>query len=234
MDVSLTEVTTRRFATACGAEQLYMIEQVRHALDRALRDESQLDPNALAIRGMSGRKYRHFINNLIRALPDPHYLEVGSWAGSTLCAAVNGNAVKATAIDNWSEFGGPKQEFSTNLARFVTADAHVGFIEADFRRVDFARLGSFNVYLFDGPHEMEDQFDGVAMARPALDPYFVLIVDDWNWQRVRDGTLQALSRLQLRTLYMVEIRTTLDDTHPAVAFQHSDWHNGYFIGVIEQ
>jgi hypothetical protein len=65
-----------------------------------------------SIDGMSGTKYRFFINSLVRGLPDARYLEVGSWAGSTLCSAIHGNKVLAVAIDNWSEFGGPRDAFN--------------------------------------------------------------------------------------------------------------------------
>jgi hypothetical protein len=49
----------------------------------------------LKMPGMSGTKYRRFINNLMRILPHPRYLEVGAWAGSTLCSAIDGNSVTA-------------------------------------------------------------------------------------------------------------------------------------------
>ena len=65
--------------------------------------------------GMSGRKYRYLINNLVEGLPDARYLEVGSWAGSTACSAIYGNNVKATCIDDWSHWGGPKQQFLENM-----------------------------------------------------------------------------------------------------------------------
>ena len=41
----------------------------------------------------------------LRALPEnPKYLEIGSWAGSTVCSAIYGNKVKALCIDNWLKF----------------------------------------------------------------------------------------------------------------------------------
>jgi len=84
------------------------------------------------------------------------------------------------------------------------------------------------------PHEVQDQFDGVTLALPALKQQFVLIVDDWNWQKVRKGTWQALQALHMDVEYSVEVRTAADGTEPVVRFQHSDWHNGYFIGVLEK
>ena len=128
-----------------------IITKVRDAFSRSLCGEGRLPEEILSMDGMSGRKYRLFINNLVRETEDAHYLEVGVWAGSTLCSAINGNIVRAIAIDNWSEFGGPKNMFIENLEKFRTPQANVEFIEKDFRRVDFSSLGKFNIYLFDGP-----------------------------------------------------------------------------------
>ncbi len=229
MDAQVTEIRTGPTGSEPG-----LIEHVRQSLALARCGISQFDPAVLEVPGMSGRCYRMFINNLIRRLHEPHYLEVGSWAGSTLCSAINGNAVHATAIDNWSEFGGPREAFQANLSRFATPGAFVRFYQCDFRRVDFTAIAPCDVYLFDGPHEIQDQYDGIALALPALRSRFVLIVDDWNWQKVRDGTWQAVRALDLKPRYSIEVRTTSDDSHPPVAFQHSDWHNGYFIGVLEK
>ena len=235
-DPSITEIgfsTLARDSRWQGSRSS-LVGAVRRALELAIAGAVPIDPDLLKIGGMSGRKYRMFINALIGNLADARYLEVGSWAGSTLCAAIHGNHVTALAIDNWSEFGGPREAFHANLAHFMTPGARVRFTESDFRAVDYAACGRFNVYLFDGPHEPQDQYDGIMLAQPALDDEFVLIVDDWNWPRVRAGTLEALARVGLDVRYMVEIRSTLDDCHPAVAFQDSDWHNGYFIGVLNK
>jgi hypothetical protein len=188
-----------------------------------------------SIDGMSGKKYRFFINNLVRTLDNARYLEVGSWAGSTLCSAIHCNKVLAVAIDNWSEFGGPKDAFMANVQKFSTPDAKVFFYESDFRKVDYAGMSTtFNVYLFDGPHAEQDQYDGLAIALPAMDKQFVFIVDDWNWERVRAGTFSAIKKCNLNVLYSAEIRSTLNNGHPEVSGKQSDWHNGYFISVLER
>lgn len=212
------------------------ISRVKDSFSASLVGVSEMDPNVLSILGMSGRCYRHFINNLIRATPDARYLEIGSWAGSTLCSAINRNAVRATAIDNWSQFGGPKDQFQANVDRFKTPQAYVNFIENDFRMVDYSLLGTFNIYLFDGPHEYEDQYDGLMLTRTALDRQFVLVIDDWNLDRVRDGTRRAMQDAGITPVFSIEVRTSLDGSHPPAEMsgQNSDWHNGYFICVAEQ
>ena len=216
-----------------GAEAT-LVTAVRTAFQQALAGEGKLDEAVLSLNGMSGRKYRLFINNLIGFLSDARYLEVGVWAGSTLCSAIDKNAVVALAIDNWSQFGGPAATFFTNLAKFKHVNARVSFLERDFRAVDYGSIGRFNVYLFDGPHSAEDQCDGVMLAQPALDDQFVLIVDDWNWPQVRSGTMMAIRNAALTIDLQVEVRTTLDGSHAPVQGQNGDWHNCYFVAVMSK
>jgi hypothetical protein len=208
---------------------------VKSALRDALTGETMLSDAVLQMPGMSGRRYRIFINSLVGSLvPDARYLEVGIWQGSTLCSAIAGHPAKAIAIDNWSEFGGPRAAFQQHLQQFAGDAAGVQIIDEDFRRVDFSSLGKSNVFLFDGPHQEIDQFDGIVQAQPALDRHHVLIVDDWNLGWVRDGTLRAFRSLPIEVRYLLEIRTTLDNTHPDHHSAASDWHDGYMIAVIEK
>lgn len=211
-----------------------LAEAVKSAFDDALAYKGKLSPEVLAIQGMSGKKYRYFINNLIEKVQSPRYLEVGSWAGSTLCAAIYKNNVTAVAVDNWSQFAGPIDLFFKNLSTCCSVDTRVSFLSRDFRKVDFRALGKFNIYLFDGPHEYQDQYDGLSMAMDALDNEFVFIVDDWNWGRVREGTLAAIADLGLSVMSSIEVRSSADDTNPNVVFQDSDWHNGYFISILRK
>jgi len=204
------------------------------AFEHALGEAAPLPPLVTGMEGMSGQRYRRFINRLIASLPRAAYLEVGSWTGSTLCAAVHGNRLRAFAIDNWSMYGGPLQAFLRNLSECDCTGADLNFLTADFRQVDYTALGTFNVYLFDGPHEHADQHDGLVLAAPALAEEFVFLVDDWNWPAVRNGTAEAVAALGLNVLAGIEVRTTLDGSHPVVARQHSDWHNGYWLAVLRK
>jgi hypothetical protein len=209
------------------------------SLDRAFRDalalRTKLPDWVLAMQGMSGRKYRRLINSLVGLVPNARYLEVGSWAGSTACSAIHGNRVTATCIDNWSEFGGPKDQFTANTDRARSDEVNFRFIEEDFRKVNYSDLGTYNIYLFDGPHAYQDQYDGVAIAQPAVEDEYIQIVDDWNWPEVRQGTIDAITQLGRAITYAIEIRTTQDNSHPQMHIgENSDWHNGYFLAVLRK
>ena len=205
---------------------------VRTALSMAVAGESKLDSDVLSIEGMSGKKYRMFINNLISSFDDARYLEIGAWSGSTFCSAVFANKVSALAIDNWSQSEDVKEIFLNNISKYKGESANVLLICDDFRKIDYSTIGKFNIFLFDGPNEEQDLFDGLKFALPALEDHFVLIVDDWNWKQVRNGTFRSIFDSRLDFEYFVEIRTTQDNSHPKVGGNQSDWHNGYFIACL--
>lgn len=211
---------------------------IKKAYDMALSLEHKLSTELLKTEGMSGRKYRYFINNLISLINNPRYLEVGSWKGSTACAAMWQNNLKITCIDNWSEFNGPKEIFLNNIDKFSNSKTDFRIIESDFREVDFKSLGKYNIYLFDGPHLEKDQFDGIKLALPALEETFILIVDDWNWPAPRKGTFDALSSLDIAIIASIEVFTCTDiesaDNRPFIYYENSDWHNGYLIAVCKK
>lgn len=208
--------------------------RLQEAFEKACGNVSGLSDAVRAIKGMSGQKYRSFINNFVQQSSDARYLEVGSWAGSTATAALFGNRAQALCIDNWSQFGGPRSAFLSNIELARSEKIDFRFIEQDFRAVDFRSIGRFNIYLFDGPHEEADQYDGIMLAQPALTERYLFIVDDWNWRQVRNGTFRALLDAKCRVESAIEVRTTLDNSQPQIARERgrSDWHNGYFLSVL--
>ena len=207
---------------------------LNNAFDRALALDGKVSDRVMDLEGMSGKNYRLFINNLIGSLPDARYLEVGCWAGSTACSAMEGNRVRMLCIDNWTEFGGPKDLFAANIEATLSPVVEFHFLESDFRAVDYSRIGKYNCYLFDGPHERQDQYDGLNLALPALDDEFVFLVDDWNWVAVRDGTMEAIANVGLKIKSAIEVRTTQTNGHSEIHGKASDWHNGYFLSVLEK
>lgn len=209
-------------------------ERISNAWLDALAMDQKLPDWIRYMEGMSGKKYRYFINKLVETTPDAKYLEIGSHAGSTACSAIYGNKVKATCIDNWSEFGGPKDAFMRNIEQVKTPDVDFKFIESDFRKVDYSSIGKHNIYVFDGPHMQQDQYDGIDLVKDALDDTYVLIVDDYNWSIVREGTEAALAHVGHTVIAKIEILTYVGDGHPVVSHQFSDWHDGYLIALVRK
>ncbi|MFM7318179.1 MAG: class I SAM-dependent methyltransferase [bacterium] len=230
--IPITEQTSIHFE---GNFESHPIGQmVLKALFDSLGLNHHLPDWIVLLEGMSGKKYRYLINNLIRSMESPGYLEIGSWLGSTACAAIWTNKVRAVCVDNWSQFQGSKEKFQRNIK--LAAGEHCDFtlIEDDFRRIDFSAMKLMDIYFFDGPHSEEDQYDGIRLALPALNKHFVLIVDDYNLPEVRKGSERAIQAFGLNVSCAIKIRTTHDDSHPVIQCQNSDWHNGYYIAVISK
>ena len=222
-------------------------KNLKVSLFQALAMNTKISNEIKFMSGMSGKKYRYLINNLVSLTKNSRYLEIGSWAGSTVCSALYGNQAKAVCIDNWLKFDteesikkvyntkDQKKEFEINTKKIITEKIDFKFIESDFRKVNYSKLGKFNIYCYDALHEEEHQYMGITIAQPALDDVFILIIDDWNWKEVRQGTLRAINDLNLKVISKIEIKTTQNNSLPKLFVgQYSDWHNGYFIAVCKK
>ena len=224
-----------------------LINHVRHSLTKALRDESGIEDNALLeMGGMSGRRTRHFYNNLC-SMEGARYLEIGTWTGSSFCSAMSGNEMVCTGIDNFigveldssiADRETPKKEFLKNFTKHKGANKAT-FIEEDCWKVNARTLGKFNIYMYDGHHSAASHHNALSYYRSCLEDQFVYLVDDWNWPAVRQGTMHAIKKNKMRILWQKEVRTTSNDQHPPwdkepYAGNRSEWHNGISIFVLDK
>ena len=205
---------------------------IKSAINKAVKEETKLPDWILSLHGMSGKRYRIFINNLIENIQDARYLEIGSWSGSTVCSAVYKNKVHSACIDNWTQFGDVRHQFTRNINNTLRDEDQntVDLYEQDYREVDYNSTRKFNLYL------IEDQYDGLKYALPTLDDTFIFLVDDWNDPRPREGTEKAIEELGVEVIYSMQIRTSngVDRVYPEIVLQDSHWHNGYFISVCKK
>jgi glycosyltransferase involved in cell wall biosynthesis len=236
----LTPMPQTTIATSGANPDSPLAALVKQAFDAAMAGHGEFNPMMREFEGApgqkyrmsSGRKYRLFINNFVRSLDDARYLEIGSFSGSTMCSVIAENKVRALAIDNWSQFGGPYDLFIKNTGKLRDPKATLDILKSDYRAVDYGNIGKFNIYMFDGPHSDLDHYDAMHLVLPALDDEFIFIVDDWDWPQVRNGTLRAIEACGLQIDFAIDIRTSMDGTTPAFGGEWSDWHNGYFLAVL--
>jgi predicted O-methyltransferase YrrM len=175
--------------------------------------ESKIADAALhEIGGMSGVKTRHLYNNICSLNKPIRYLEVGSYTGSTICAALYKNPhVTAWAYDNFSEFDGTLEKLEENVQKYIP-DANLTIKKEDFFTA--TELPSeIDVFLYDGPHGRENHRDAIVKIWPHLAAESIIIVDDWNWSEVRDGTYQGFLDVGAKIQKTWEIKHTWDNTH---------------------
>jgi hypothetical protein len=205
---------------------------IETAFQNAEKGISNITPHIINMDGMSGTKTRHFYNNLLHT-EDARYLEIGTWKGSSVCSAMYNNNAKVVCIDNWSEFGGPKEEFLSNFEK-CKGNNDARFIESDCFKVDVAQLPKFNIYMYDGNHTNESHYRALLHYYNCLDDIFIFIVDDWNWKDVRDGTYDSIKKLELKVVYEKEIRLTWDNSHTPIEEAKSTWWNGIYVAILQK
>lgn len=182
------------------------------------REHSNLPNSILRMDGMSDANIRKFLNALC-SFPGIRYLEVGVWKGSTLFSALHGNRAtveSAVAVDDWSEFGGPRRAFMRHARRLRRDIAPFRLIDGDAFAVDPADVGPVNIYLYDGDHEVSCQQRAFRHFDTILEDVFVALVDDWNW-----------CDHKTRPVFQ-ELGYTI---HREWSFP---WHNGFYIAVMEK
>jgi hypothetical protein len=129
---------------------------IENSYQNAENNISKITPEIIKMEGMTGTKTRHFYNNLLSS-EDIRYLEIGTWKGSSVCAAMCGNKSNVICIDNWSEFGGPKNDFIINFNNYKGENNAI-FIENDCFNIDVNTLPFFNIYMYDGNHTSDSHY----------------------------------------------------------------------------
>jgi hypothetical protein len=205
---------------------------IETAFQNAEKNISKITNDIISMEGMSGIKTRHFYNNLLN-IKDARYLEIGSWKGSSVCSAMCENKATVICIDNWSEFGGPKSEFLVNFKKFK-GENEATFIENDCYNIDVSILPKFNIYMYDGNHTEESHYKALQHYYNCLDDIFIFIVDDWNWEHVRNGTIKSIQELNLKVLYEKEIRLTWDNSITPEPELSNNWWNGIYVAILQK
>ncbi len=221
-----------------GDENDAFSKVIENSFRGAISGKSKLRDDVKKMKGLSGRKFRVMMNNLIKNFKDPKYLEIGSWLGSSACSVCYDNKVNITCIDDWSQNFSTdldsKEIFKKNLKKFLNENISIQIIEKDFRKVNFQNFNDINIYFYDGSHHYQDHYDAIKLVLPSLTKKFILIVDDWNWEQVRKGTLDSINNEKLKIISKLEIKTTTDNSSSLFIGENSDWHQGVAFFVVKK
>ena len=222
-------VLTSAVALANSEYETLLVQQVKNSIENAKNGVSRLDDRVLSIDGMSSSKVRHLLNNLC-SLPSTSYLEIGVWQGSTLISALFGNRNSishAIAVDNWSQFGGPKMAFMQNITKLLSAKS-VHFYDQDCFSINKAIFKyPVTTYFYDGDHDQESQYKAFTYFNDVFADVFIAVVDDWNWDAVQVGTRNAFKDLGYQVLFEEVLLANYTG-------DKEGWWNGLYIGVIKK
>lgn len=187
---------------------------ISEAIKNAEQGKSRLTKEMVgSLKGMSSPYIWHFLSNIV----DGYYLEVGTWKGSTLKAALYGKPIlkNVVAIDNFSEFGKVAEQFKEQ-----TSGLEFTFIEDNCFNVRLPH--KFRTYFYDGNHSEGSQYKALTHFIHNMEPEFTYIVDDYNEQSVQKGTERAIHDLKL-TILEKHIKLTPGNGHKQT------WWNGFAV-----
>lgn len=193
-----------------------IIEHVKASICNAYANVSKCTPEIIAMEGMSGSRTRHLYNNIC-SIPDTIYLEVGTWKGSSFISAMFRNeSAYGFCVDNWCEFGGPREECISSFSHYLNIE-NMTVLDMDCWNVNAEHLKHkpITVYLYDGAHTYHDQKRAITHFAPFLSDIAIIMVDDWtcDWVDVKRGTMDGIAEAGLHVLYSNEIPKTTENYH---------------------
>ena len=213
-----------------------LVEHVKSSLEDTEALKTKLTEEIFELKGMSGKKTRIFYNNIC-SMEDARYLEIGTWAGSTICSAMYKNKMRCLCMDNWSwskKGGSGKDLFLRNFNRYK-GDNDAAFLEGDCWNHDPSELGKFNIYMYDGEHTTRATTMALTHYVSCMDDEFIYMVDDWNMsnstKKVKGGTMRGIEECGLEVLWSKGINTN----HGKKTGSGKDgWWNGIGIFVLKK
>ena len=190
--------------------------------------------------GLTSERVRHFLNNIC-SQEGAVYLEVGVYAGSTFCAAIeNNDMVAAYANDNWSQpdLQPGRNDISLDLSD-VTMDVFVSNLERFAQNIDVSVIPGdssnlsvddfdhkVNIIFYDGDNNEDKMNEFFSKIDSYTDDVFTLIIDDANIQSNVEVTKNFINATGWKILYERELLNDFEDS--------SMWWNGLYVVVLSK
>ncbi len=150
----------------------------------------------------------------VRRMPQAEaFVNIGVWQGFTLLCGMATNPTKTCiGVDNFSEFGGPKDAFMKRFLRYKT-ERH-SFYDMDYEAY-FSEIhrGPIGFYIYDASHAYADQLKGLQVAEPHFSETCIVMVDDANWQEPRQATLDFIAKSDFSYKMLLDVKTR-NNCHP--------------------
>ncbi|BBD54342.1 class I SAM-dependent methyltransferase [Planktothrix agardhii 1029] len=191
-----------------------------HFGDQDQEIRSILNP-LLNVQGMSTIAIAYIIYELTKFLdPEEVYLNIGVWKGYSFLAGVLNKDAMSIGVDNFSKFGGPRDEFMQNYEplRHEKSSFFDMSYETYLETIHQSKIG---LYFYDGAHDYNSQLEALTRAEPFFSNNTVIIVDDSNFQPARNATLEFIRGKDKQYEILMDQFTSVNG--------HPTYHNGLMI-----
>jgi hypothetical protein len=162
--------------------------------------------------GMSTAANCYLINEICKSLNENQlYLNIGVWNGLTYFAGLINTNCKAIGVDNFSQFGGPRNNFLKHYENFKRLGSQ--FYDKDYINYFKTHTDKIDFYFYDGHHSYDNQYQAIIKVAPFLKKDSLVLVDDTNNEEPRNATFNALKDLNLKYDIWCDIKTA-QNGHP--------------------
>ena len=191
--------------------------------------------------GLTSSRVRHFLNNIC-SQEGAVYLEIGVFAGSTFCAAIeNNDMVAAYANDTWSQpdlkperedididITGDMETFITNVERVsANLDFDISILEGGCETLNASNFShKVNVIFYDGDNDPSVMWKFFDTMDQYTDDVFTLIIDDANSELNVKTTKEFVDQTGWKVLYERELLNDQEDSDM--------WWNGLYVLVLNK
>jgi hypothetical protein len=161
------------------------------------------------------------INRTVASMAvNARFINVGVWHGFTLLSGMTENPDKVCiGVDDFSEFGGPKEQFLQRFNEQKSANHY--FYDIDYREY-FAKIhsGEIGFYIYDANHSYENQLMGLKLAEPFFGKNCIVLVDDTNGVDPRQATLDFINHNRNKYEILLDAKT------------RGNYHPTFWNGII--
>lgn len=203
-----------------------IITHIESAFQSVESGTTKLPQGVFDIQAMNGRKTRMFYNALCDISGEEiRILETGARFGaSTASLAYDNSGVILTEVGSWSDFGATFNIFIQNIQPYVDM-TKMTTVFGELPNVNLSEVPPVTVFVIDS---VTTSRDIPSVASLINTPYAVFVIDDWNWEGVRNDTREGLASAGLSVVYEKNIFTDFD-TEGAATY----W-NGMGVFVVSK
>jgi len=151
--------------------------------------------------------YYHLLNNL-NSIPFTSHLHIGLYTGGSFVGALYGNqdALSSAIGIDWFQDDWGYKEICYDICNKFLLNHNYQIIEGDCFSIDKSIFQQpINVYVYDADHSQIAHEKAFTYYNDVLAKTFIAIVDDWEWEDVREGTFNAFDKLGYVVLYQNKI-----------------------------
>lgn len=214
-------------------------QEIETCVERSGNLVSNLTEYVLGINGMSNGKVRHLINNLL-SVKESNFLEIGTYHGSTFCAAICNSMIKNAAtldyftyfdVTNNSNLGRLNREKVIENVEKTPHKCNVSVIDANVYDFDFSSVSfSVNSFFYDGPHETDNCLSILRKAYDILEKDFLFIVDDFSDQHQSAAIEKFIIEFGINVLHRVDLPGNGNHNQ----HDNTNYFNGLFVAACQK